>query len=127
MRKSIKITESQLKRLMKTTINEESQLKSIPLEKKTLKMMNIVNELHHLESFNDKSDIGNKIKELYNLYDSGDMTDNEVIYDIIKLLVKNHPETLETINNISKMTNRGDIDSGDALMMIMQMVEKIYP
>lgn len=41
MGKTIKITESQLKRLMKTTLNEERQSKSLP-EKKGLKMIDMV-------------------------------------------------------------------------------------
>jgi len=41
MGKSIKITESQLKRLMKTTITEERQIKSSPV-KKGLKMMDMI-------------------------------------------------------------------------------------
>lgn len=43
MGKSIKITESQLKRLMKATISEERQLKSSPI-KKGIKMFDIMNE-----------------------------------------------------------------------------------
>jgi hypothetical protein len=42
MGKSIKITESQLKRLLKTTINEERQSKSTQVEKKGLKMMDMI-------------------------------------------------------------------------------------
>jgi len=41
MGKSIKITESQLKRLMKTTINEQRIVKSSPV-KKGLKMMDMI-------------------------------------------------------------------------------------
>lgn len=41
MGKSIKITESQLKRLLKVTINEQRTIKSLP-EKKGLKMMDMI-------------------------------------------------------------------------------------
>ena len=65
-----------------------------------------------------------KINDIYNQYDCGDISDTDAISEITEIFLKEHPEMESIFNEIDDMWNDGTIDSGDVLMRIMDIVEE---
>jgi hypothetical protein len=66
-----------------------------------------------------------KVINIYNMYDSDDISDKEAISRILDTLGES--DMIPEFEKLSKKYDRGDIDSGEHLMRIMNVIEKKYP
>jgi hypothetical protein len=75
-----------------------------------------------------KSEEMNKIQKvinIYNMYDDDDISDKKAISLILDII--DDSELQPEFEKLSKKYDNGDIDSGEQLMRIMNIIEKKYP
>lgn len=66
-----------------------------------------------------------KVIDIYNMYDSDDISDKDAISRILNTLGES--DMTSEFEKLSEKYNHGDIDSGEHLMRIMSVIEKKYP
>ena len=66
-----------------------------------------------------------KVINIYNMYDDDDISDKKAISLILDII--DDSELQPEFEKLSKKYDNGDIDSGEQLMRIMNIIEKKYP
>lgn len=66
-----------------------------------------------------------KIMEVYSMYDRDDISDKDAISRILNIIDEN--DMVSEFEKLSLKYNKGDIDSGEQLMSIMNIIENKYP
>lgn len=68
-----------------------------------------------------------EILKIYNKYDCGDIEDKDAARKIVELFLNQHTDKKNLIDELYKKYNSGNIDSGDFLMRVMNIIEETYP